>query len=418
MQYRLTLFLFCCAIGWPISQLQAQQLWQQATITTISGQTIRGWAKVDAAETYHHHLAFRIGRSGNGKVYRPEELEAFQLNEGVRYKSTIIPEMAKGNILTGQQKHCFLRVLCTGDYNFYIYQPGGRNQFFYISDANGRISPLHKKKVSIEAQRVADSDKYILPSGERVINPTGGIFTTNNGTHYYYDGFQMYVLQNTYVSQLNTLIQQSQCSMIRLDHRFPLTANALKNFSKTLHACTKSNNYEVDKKQPIHQVALLANASLWHNGGDYNDLKQGLGLTLEYRQNSLSPSVTFSFRYQNITDGWQSLAQSGDPRSSFLMLTSGEHYMGSLGYHFLPGHVIRPFFQLGAYFSRYDLVPGGTDSNGNEFLLNLGSTQTSGNLFAALGCDFYFLRFNQIRIEANYAEGYSLGAAYGLYFSF
>lgn len=394
----------------------SQEVYENGYIVQLKGDTIHGFIKLNNLESYQKQVVFKKGKNEVEQLFLPKDIAEYCIGENTIYRSFEFQLMDSYSVLLDQREHKFLKAITLGKFMFFKYFKHNNTMFYLFTQEEGLV-PLKSELDKFKFTRRKNGG-IVLESGQVFLNISKGYYLSENKRqHYYYDGEELFVLKNKYNQYLSRLENENGCVDRKIKNDFEKSESNLKRFSKHLYQCKiPYEKYEKVKKKPLFQVSLLG-------GVAYNSFNSDFGLerkiSLEIRENNFSPNVSILIRRS-----WYNGESIDQPERvehpRVFVSTEYLRYMYRnptantvrLNYHILQGRNFRPYIGSGIKTIHYPFVSIGEDSGERVEVSKGRLLRVIGNI----GMDYYFLGFNQVRLEAGYDNGFEVGLSYGVCF--
>lgn len=382
----------------------SQEIFQKGYIVKLNKDTVKGYIQIDSPDAYHDAMIFKKTKKSKVKTYTPSSIKSFCIGKNKIYKAFDFPLMDKNHLLLGTQDRKFLKAISLGVYEFYLYQTDNINMF-YVHSAKDGLVPLNSELSKINFKKF-DNGVLLLDSGQKILSPTVGYFSSQNKAFkYFYDGNELFILRNKYLKYLSTLESLHECSEFHITNHFRRSTSTLRKFSSNLHANIKAqNNFALVRNKINIQVSILGGYTYNSYNSDFGSEK---GFAIELRENNSSPNISLA-----IGKGWYRGQRTVEiPGNRIKKVNNPSSTYVRLNYHFFAGKNLRPYIGTGIKEFKYPYISGVESS----FIFFRGNNFTN-KVMGSVGVDFYFLRFNQLRIEASVVDAFEFNVSYGFCF--
>lgn len=255
---------------------------------------------------------------------------------------------------------------------------------------------------------------------------TGETFTVTEGTKITSSDNKIFLFEKgvlneivpIYQNELRKIAIANNCDLEERIKNMNLSQTSLSNYSVDLHKCIDVP-HKFSNRIFFPQISILAFGSTrpYTRNIHYGYEK---GLLVELRESSISPNISLSLGYSQtdytnelITVKLVSIAE--EKYRKVIYQTQGSSVLIKLNYHFLNGHNLRPYVSLNSkMFSQIARTEDYFNPISGSIPFSIknrkGTTYTA--IGGAIGLDWYFLKYLQVRGEFGYTSGvfkYQLG---------
>lgn len=405
-----------------VTNTYGQSVYKKGYLVNLENDTIRGFVLVTEQQKYYSEFTFKSNKREKAKTYTPTEIKAYGYgysNKGnIHFEAHETPLTEKNLMLEDSSKRTFLKIFAASELYIFYTSYYNRQKSYYLKTPENDLIPIVLGK--------SNAEKYKVSSGVYQIN--GETFTVSEGTKITSSDNKVFLFEKgvlneivpIYQNELRKIAVANNCDLEERIKNMKLSQNALSNYSADLHECLNIS-HKFSNRAFFPQISILAFGSTrpYTRKIHYGYEK---GILLELRESSISPNMSLSLGYSQTdytnelrTIKVPTLTGEKEKYKKVLYQTQGSSVLIKINYHFFNGHNLRPYVSFNSkMFSQISRMEDYFNPISGSLPISIKdrSRVTYTALGGAIGLDWYFLKYLQMRGEVGYTNGvfeYQLG---------